>query len=140
MIHRNISIASLASLHTAAKELLTMAGDARVFIFFGDMGSGKTTLIKELCRTLGCKDNLSSPTYSIINQYDYENGKIFHFDLYRLKTAAELLDLGIEEYLTSGSYCFFEWPELVEEMLEPPYLKIVIETNELARELHVTKT
>lgn len=97
----------------AAKALLDFAGNERVFLFDAPMGSGKTTFIKTLCRSLGVVDTMSSPTYSIVNEYKAHDGKmIYHFDLYRLKDISELYDLGFEEYLASGAYVLVEWPEI----------------------------
>ena len=90
----------------------------------GSNGSGKTTLIKELCKILGSQDHFSSPTYSIVNEYVYPGGKLFHFDLYRLKNLNELLDIGFEDYLYSGQYCFIEWPELAKDLINSDYVKI----------------
>ena len=109
-----------------AKRILDFAKDTRLFLFYAPMGAGKTTLIKELCKQLGSNDHFSSPTYSIINEYVSPKGKIFHFDLYRLKSEEELFDLGIEEHLESDNYCFFEWPELVEGLMPSSYLRIDI--------------
>jgi tRNA threonylcarbamoyladenosine biosynthesis protein TsaE len=132
-----ITIASPEKLAAAAKELLDFAGEVKVFLFRGEMGSGKTTLIKEMCRTLGTSDSMSSPTFSIVNEYDSPRGKIFHFDLFRVKHAGELLDIGIDEYLNSGSYCFFEWPELVQDMVQPPYIRVDFSMEGEIRVLHV---
>lgn len=100
------------------------------------MGAGKTTLIKSFCRALGSGDHFSSPTFAIVNEYGSDQGTIFHFDLFRVKHAGELLDIGIDEYLNSGSYCFFEWPELVQDMVEPPYVRVEITVNGEERVLH----
>ena len=125
----NLTINSTDALPETAKALLDYAAPLKLFLFYAQMGAGKTTFIKELCKSLGSTDNFSSPTYSIVNEYNYPGGKIFHFDLYRLKGTEELLDLGIDDYLQSGHYCFFEWPELVEELLDDNYLKIEIKVN-----------
>src|SRR5688500_11060053 len=95
----------LNDLKQVAKTLLEKSG-SKIFLFEGEMGSGKTTLIKEMCKQLGSHDHFSSPTYSIVNEYAFPGGRIFHFDLYRVSRVEELLDLGIEEYLDSGQYCF----------------------------------
>jgi len=108
---------------TAAKLLHTFPHD-RIFLFDGEMGSGKTTFIKALCHTLGCNDNLSSPTFSLVNEYTHPKGKIYHFDLYRIKDMKELLDIGIDEYLDSGQYCFIEWPEKIMTLISAPALQI----------------
>ncbi|MBA2612324.1 MAG: tRNA (adenosine(37)-N6)-threonylcarbamoyltransferase complex ATPase subunit type 1 TsaE [Bacteroidetes bacterium] len=121
-----------------AKHLLELYGDYKIVLCYAPMGAGKTTLIKEFCKALGSTDNFGSPTYSIVNEYKYPGGKIFHFDLYRLKNKEELMDLGIEEYLDSGHYCFFEWPELAEDLIKSKYKKIEIEVNENIRYLRVS--
>jgi tRNA threonylcarbamoyladenosine biosynthesis protein TsaE len=119
---------SLEELPEVAEELLASSKE-RVFLFYAEMGAGKTTLIKELCRKLGSSDHFSSPTYSLVNEYACGNGKIFHFDLYRVKNAEELMDLGFEEYLDSGSYCFIEWPQLAEEFVEGARLNVKIDVD-----------
>lgn len=98
-----------------------------VVAMVGDLGSGKTTLIQSLCKKLGVNDNISSPTFSIINEYKGQNGHLYHIDLYRLKDFHEALDIGIEDYLFSGNICFIEWPQLIIDLLPTPYLKIEIE-------------
>lgn len=125
-----IDISDLAKLPGAAGQLLKFAGDVRVFLFEAEMGAGKTTFIKQLCSQLGSKDSFSSPTYSIVNEYTYPQGKIYHFDLYRLNTSEELLDIGFEEYIDSGNYCFIEWPEKSKVFLPPDYLRITITKNQ----------
>jgi len=135
-----LPIHHLNELPDLAKFLLNFAGDTKHFLFYGPMGVGKTTLIKELCLALGSEDNFSSPTYAIVNEYASEkNGRICHFDLYRVKTREELLDLGIEEYLNTNDFCFFEWPELVEEFIGKGYLKIEMEMADDNRYLKATK-
>ncbi|MES2681021.1 MAG: tRNA (adenosine(37)-N6)-threonylcarbamoyltransferase complex ATPase subunit type 1 TsaE [Bacteroidota bacterium] len=129
----------LNELPDLAKFILTFAGSTRHFLFDAPMGAGKTTLIKEFCKSLGSEDNFSSPSYAIVNEYAGKEGKVFHFDLYRLKSSTELLDLGIEDYLNSGSYCFFEWPEHVRQFIDRDYVKIEIEMNENYRYLRATK-
>ena len=114
-----INISSLNQLPEAAKQLLEQFPQNRIFLFNGEMGSGKTTLIKAICKELKVTDTLSSPTYSIVNEYKTEMGNtIYRFDLYRLKTVAELFDIGFSEYLSSNNYCFIEWPELGEDFYE----------------------
>jgi tRNA threonylcarbamoyladenosine biosynthesis protein TsaE len=99
----------------AAEKLL--AFNNNVFLFYGDMGAGKTTFIKSICQKLGVDDTVSSPTFSIVNEYVSPEGPIYHFDFYRLKTETEAMDLGFEEYLYSGNYCFIEWPEKIPNLL-----------------------
>lgn len=121
-------ITFLENLPGVAKELLSAFSKERLFLFDAQMGTGKTTVIKELCRQLGSTDNFSSPTYSIVNEYKTPTGKIFHFDLYRLKDKAELFDIGFEDYLKTNTYCFMEWPHLAMDFLmSGSYVKVNIE-------------
>ena len=102
--------------------------DDRFFAFFGKMGVGKTTLIKEICAALGVEENVCSPTFAIVNEYSDRNGEpVYHFDFYRMKSAAEAYDIGYEEYFYSGCYCFTEWTEKVEELLPERYVRVEIE-------------
>lgn len=101
---------------------------------------GKTTLIKELCKQLGVVENVSSPTFSIVNEYEAKEEKIYHFDFYRLKDEQEAFDLGYEEYFYSGNYCFVEWPEKIENLLPENAVSISITGNsegERTIELHL---
>lgn len=98
-------------------EFITHYGEYRIFCFQGELGSGKTTLISGCCSYLGSTDTMSSPTFSIVNEYKLPNGKIYHFDLYRMKSLEEIMDIGFEEYIHSGHYCFIEWPEKVKKIL-----------------------
>jgi tRNA threonylcarbamoyladenosine biosynthesis protein TsaE len=135
----NLDISDLGRMSSFAETLLDFAEGKKIFLFYAPMGAGKTTFIKELCIQLGSVDNFSSPTYSIINEYHYPGGKIYHFDLYRLKNAEEVLDLGIEEYLHADNYCFIEWPGLAEIFIEGQYLKIEMEMNKNTRYLRATR-
>jgi tRNA threonylcarbamoyladenosine biosynthesis protein TsaE len=113
----------------------------KIFLFEGDMGAGKTTLIKEMSRALGSEDNFSSPTFSIVNDYHFKGGTIHHFDLYRLNTEEELYDIGFEEYLSSGNYCFIEWPAKALSFLDDSFLKVKIDViSEQSRKIRVTRT
>ena len=124
-----ILINNIAELPDAAKQLLKFSSGEKIFLFEGDMGAGKTTLIKALCAELAVKDITSSPTYSIVNEYIYPNGKVFHFDFYRIKSEIEAYDLGFEEYLYSKHYCFIEWPEKIKGLWPENYIQIVINQN-----------
>lgn len=109
----------LKDLDGIAKELLDFIGDHRIICFYGDLGAGKTTFIKSLCRQLGAGDEVQSPTFSIVNEYETSGGEpVYHFDFYRLKTEEEAYDLGYEQYLFSGYFCFIEWPEKVKDLLD----------------------
>jgi tRNA threonylcarbamoyladenosine biosynthesis protein TsaE len=129
LIFSNVSIAELADV---CKRLLSAAAEQRIWIFVGEMGAGKTTLIKELGRQLHVLDTMSSPTFSIINEYRIaQNANIFHFDFYRIKNEAEAVDIGVEDYLYSGNYCFVEWPEKIPSLLPDVYCKVKIETSDI---------
>jgi tRNA threonylcarbamoyladenosine biosynthesis protein TsaE len=103
----------------------------KVVLFYGEMGNGKTTLIKQLCKKLGVSESTSSPTFSIVNEYKTDkNNTIYHFDFYRIKNESEVLDFGYEEYLYSGNYCFIEWPEKIPNMLPDDVVKVTINKDE----------
>ena len=122
----NIDISDISLHKEAAKQLIEFAKNQRVFLFDAPMGAGKTTFIKSLCHHLGVIDTMSSPTYSIVNEYHTDsNLKIFHFDLYRLNSSEELFKLGFDEYILSGNYLFIEWPKFAEPFLDT-YLRIII--------------
>jgi tRNA threonylcarbamoyladenosine biosynthesis protein TsaE len=118
-------------LNLVASELLKFAGNVKTFLFEGDMGAGKTTLIKSICTELGMKEMASSPTYSIVNEYEYPGGKIYHFDFFRIKTQNEAYDIGFEEYLASGDFCFIEWPQNIPDLWPQNYVKITISVGEV---------
>jgi tRNA threonylcarbamoyladenosine biosynthesis protein TsaE len=125
---RSASIHQLSELSAAGIDLLRSNPLARIFAFQGNMGAGKTTFIKSLCDTLGVMDRTGSPTYSLVNEYRGQEGTtIYHFDFYRINSLEEALDIGFEEYLESGAYCFIEWPEMVDSLLPPDCLKVTIE-------------
>jgi tRNA threonylcarbamoyladenosine biosynthesis protein TsaE len=116
----------------AAKELLKICGDKKIFAFYGAMGAGKTTIIKAICEVLGATDIVSSPTFTLVNEYMTSGGKtLYHIDFYRIKKLEEVFDFGVEEYLTGDSYCFMEWPELVEEILPDERVNVRITVDEL---------
>ena len=135
-----IEINNLAGLEPAAATLLEYAGEERIFIFEGEMGAGKTTFIKALSAAMGVQEVVSSPTFSIVNEYDADGKVIYHFDFYRIKNLQEAYDIGYEEYFYSGDYCFIEWPERVSELLPEHYLKVEIAViNENQRVLSLSK-
>jgi tRNA threonylcarbamoyladenosine biosynthesis protein TsaE len=118
---------------SGAKQLLEHTGENKIFAFYGSMGAGKTTIIKAICEVLGAIDIVSSPTFTLVNEYKTSSEEsIFHIDFYRIKKQEEVYDFGIEEYLTGDSYCFMEWPELIEEILpeETVRVKISVDENE----------
>jgi tRNA threonylcarbamoyladenosine biosynthesis protein TsaE len=113
-----ILIKDKSYLPAAARKLLKYISENRLIAFRGPMGSGKTTIIKAICKELGAVDQISSPTFTLVNEYRTIKGEIlYHIDFYRIKNRDEVFDFGIEEYLTGVSYCFIEWPELVEGVL-----------------------
>lgn len=117
-------------LFEAASEILRFDPQMRCFLFHGEMGSGKTTLIKQLSRQLGVADTVSSPTYSIVNEYRGSAGIVYHFDFYRIKSQSEAFDIGFEEYVASGHYCFIEWPEMIPDLFPEEYIKVSIQATE----------
>jgi tRNA threonylcarbamoyladenosine biosynthesis protein TsaE len=120
-------ISTLESLPSVAKQVLDAFPDSRVFALYGRMGAGKTTLIKELCRELDVADEVQSPTFSIVNEYKTaENDSVYHFDFYRINKIEEVFDIGYEDYVYSGSYCFIEWPELAEDLLPEGTVRLEI--------------
>lgn len=128
-----IRIRNKRELPAAAKTLLNNFQGKRIFAFYGAMGAGKTTFIKAVCESLGAADLVTSPSFTLINEYRRsDGGSLYHIDLYRIKNRNEMLDLGIEEYFSSGSYCFIEWPEMIEEILpsETVNIKITVGKNE----------
>ncbi len=131
-----VRCSALNDLQAAAIDVLKKYSERRVFALFGEMGSGKTTFIKAICEQLGVIDVVSSPTFVIINEYlDSEGESVYHFDFFRLKNKNELLDIGYEDYLYSGDYCFIEWPEKYEELLPENcvYIKIKIDYADQSR-------
>lgn len=124
-----IRINTLEEIEAAARQFVEAMGDNTVFAFYGKMGAGKTTFIKEVCKLLGVTDNITSPTFAIVNEYrsDIAGELIYHFDFYRIKKLEEVYDLGYEDYFYSGALCFIEWPELIEELLPGNTVKVTIE-------------
>jgi len=116
-----------ADLQEIARKLISNYREFSIWCFYAEMGAGKTSLIKKICEELGVNDEMSSPTFSIINEYlNGDNLPVYHFDCYRLKSLHEAQDIGTEEYLYSGNQCLIEWPEIIEPLLSGNYLKISI--------------
>ncbi|HMI04908.1 MAG TPA: tRNA (adenosine(37)-N6)-threonylcarbamoyltransferase complex ATPase subunit type 1 TsaE [Pedobacter sp.] len=135
-----IKITSLDDLDDAAKNLLNFASAEKIFVFEGDMGAGKTTFIKSVAKALDVKDLVSSPTFSIVNEYDALGQPVYHFDFYRIKNLQEAYDIGYEEYFYSGNICLIEWPQKVSGLLPDNYIKTEISiVSESERELVITK-
>ena len=117
---------SIEEIGRTSKIILSLNPSSKIFIFNGEIGSGKTTLIKAIIKELGYKGTVSSPTFSIINEY-LNGDKIYHFDFYRIKNKNELLDIGIDEYISSNNRCFVEWPNLITDMLPDKHIELNID-------------
>lgn len=132
---------SEASIEEAAKKIIHFAGDCTIWLFDGEMGAGKTTLITSICKVFQVTDHVSSPSFSIINEYQNAEGKHFyHFDFYRIKNELEALDLGLEEYFDSIDICMIEWPSMITKWIPDRYLNIKIEIiSEYSRKIYLTK-
>ena len=128
-----IKIQDLSHIRDAARQFIDMIADHTVFAFYGKMGAGKTTFIKAICEELGVKDVITSPTVAIVNEYSIDHSplnvdhSLYHFDFYRIKKLEEVYDMGYEDYFYSGSLCFIEWPELIEELLPDDAVRVIIE-------------
>ncbi|MGK7391730.1 MAG: tRNA (adenosine(37)-N6)-threonylcarbamoyltransferase complex ATPase subunit type 1 TsaE [Candidatus Cyclobacteriaceae bacterium M2_1C_046] len=131
----------LFEIQEVAEKLLKYGNDYRIWLFKGELGAGKTTLIKALSSELGVIDRVSSPTFSLVNEYESESGDIlYHFDFYRVKDEEEAVNIGLEEYFYSGSYCFIEWPSRIPNLLPENYIMVEIKPlDENKRELVITK-
>ena len=123
-------INKIAEINNVAKQFLDHYGDHKIFAFYGEMGSGKTTFIKALCKHLCVKSITKSPTFSIINIYNNDDKELYHFDCYRIENITDFINIGYEEYFNSGNYCFIEWAEKIEEVINNEVLKIKISVNE----------
>jgi len=128
---------SLHEIENSVKQFIAYLKDKKVVAFSGNLGAGKTTFIKELCKQLGVKENVTSPTFSIINQYTtVNNSTIFHIDLYRVKDEEEAINAGVEESIYSGDVCFIEWPEKLISLLPEDTVDVFMEAvNESKRKL-----
>ena len=122
-----IVIADKSRLREAARQFLKETAGKQIFAFYGEMGSGKTTFIRALCQEMGVTDTVTSPTFTLVNEYRRPAGTpVYHFDFYRIKKITEVLDFGIEEYFDSGAPCLMEWPGMVEPLLPGETLRITI--------------
>ena len=121
-------VKNINDLDEVSSKILEHNNKYKKFAFFGDMGVGKTTLIKSLLKKLGVNDNVTSPTFSIVNEYFSEKlGSIFHFDFYRIKNEKEAYDIGIDEYLSSDNYCFIEWPNKINGFIDDNFINVYID-------------
>jgi tRNA threonylcarbamoyladenosine biosynthesis protein TsaE len=141
MSSKSIKYNSLNEIKNVAKTILDFGQKTPVWIFEGQMGAGKTTLIKAICDVLVVTSHVQSPTYSLVNEYTTKQGiDLYHFDFYRIKNEEEAMDIGVEDYLYSGERCFIEWASKIANLLPSKYLKISIEVSEDGvREIHLEK-
>ncbi|MEP2770802.1 MAG: tRNA (adenosine(37)-N6)-threonylcarbamoyltransferase complex ATPase subunit type 1 TsaE [Fulvivirga sp.] len=132
---------SLDEIDEVAEQLIAFGRDVNIWLFEGEMGAGKTTLIKSICAQLGVEDTVNSPTFSIVNEYQSHNEEvIYHFDFYRIKDESEATEIGAEEYFDSGAYCFIEWPSKVENILPEEVLNINISvTGKTSRKIQLSR-
>ena len=134
-------ISSSDNLKEAAKQIISFSKDIPVWLFDGTMGAGKTTLIKAICEVLEVSDNVTSPTFSLVNEYQTKKGEtIYHFDFYRIKSEEEASDIGVEEYFYSKDLCFVEWPSMIPSLLPDDYISIRIEiVSDKERKIRLSK-
>ena len=126
-----IPIPTLGDLDQAARKFMELRGNATVMAFSGALGAGKTTFIQALCRNLGVRTEVTSPTFSLVNEYFTPEGhSVYHFDLYRIEDPSELFDMGYEEYFYSGELCFIEWPEKADHLIPDTALRVEIVVGE----------
>ena len=135
-----LKVGSIEELDNAAQEIINFADGQSLWLFYGEMGSGKTTLIKAIAKAFGVEDIVQSPTFSIVNEYRNPEDEVFyHFDFYRIKNETEALDVGANEYFDSGDFCFIEWPQKISNLIPDCYLSIDIEiTSKTSRVLNLT--
>lgn len=130
-MNNKIRINGIDDIGRAAKEFLQLRPPLPVIALYGEMGAGKTTFTKALCRALNVKEGVNSPTFTLINEYTTEGGElIFHFDFYRINKLEEAFDIGFEEFVDSGHLCIIEWPEKIEQILPPDTLRVKISVLE----------
>jgi tRNA threonylcarbamoyladenosine biosynthesis protein TsaE len=130
----------LEDLDKAAEDLLDFCGDSKIFAFYGEMGAGKTTFIKKICTKLSVSENVSSPTFAIVNEYKTREEKpIYHFDFYRITNYGEAYDLGYENYFYSGNHCFIEWPENIKDLLPEETVNVHFKIEDSSRLITIQK-
>ena len=125
-----LSSARLSDLPHVARLIVEAARECRVVAFYGQMGSGKTTLIQQVCLQLGVNQEVTSPTFALVYEYaGRDQHPVYHFDFYRIEDPVEALDFGLEEYLDSGNICLMEWPEMIEDLLPEERLEVRLTVN-----------
>ena len=132
---------TLDTIHVVSDHIKDLVNNYTIFLFEGDMGSGKTTLIKQIVKDIGISENVKSPTFSLVNEYIENDLIIFHFDLYRINKENELDSIGFYEYLDSGKLCFIEWPDIAIQNIYKDYVLIKISiTSDSEREIEILKS
>ena len=132
---------TLDTIHVVSDYIKDLINNYTIFLFEGDMGSGKTTLIKQVVKDIGISENVKSPTFSLVNEYIENDLVIFHFDLYRINKENELDSIGFYEYLNSGKLCFIEWPDIAIQNIYKDYVLIKISiTSDSEREIEILKS
>ena len=127
----DLLLKDLSDLDVAAKAFIDIMSNKKVFAFYGEMGAGKTTFIKAICKSMGVVGAITSPTFSLVNEYITDSGiSIYHFDFYRIKNIEEVYDFGYEDYFYSDNICFIEWPELIESLLPDDVVEVRISIDE----------
>lgn len=131
---------SESDLEKVASKIIAFAEDQHIWIFYGEMGAGKTTIIRAIADQYEIEDNVHSPTFSLVNEYgNYKDEIFYHFDFYRIKNEVEAMDIGVEEYFDSGDLCFIEWPQKIPSLLPEKYLIINIEiTSHTGRKIKIS--
>lgn len=129
---------SITDLQQVSNHLSELILGYKIILFSGEMGAGKTTLIKAFCKHLGVEDEVSSPTFSLVNEYEGRDGKIYHFDLYRIQSEEELFDIGYEDYFFSGYLCLVEWPEMASGIIPQNHISVKIRVENDQRIITVT--
>ena len=127
----NFILKDISDIDTAAKIFVEKFGNKKIFAFYGEMGAGKTTFIKAVCKSMGVTGTITSPTFSLVNEYKTDNGMtIYHFDFYRIENIEDVYDFGYEDYFYSDKMCFIEWPELVETLLPEDVVEVKISVDD----------
>ena len=139
MKEKQFHINSVEQLSEVSDYLISMRNEADIIAFYGAMGAGKTTLIKNLCHKMSVTDEVNSPTFAIVNEYVTEKGEsVYHFDFYRIKKIEEAYDIGFENYFDSGNLCLIEWPEMIESLMPEKYIRVEIRQGMTDNEREIT--
>ena len=129
---------TISDLLAVSKHLAELVSEEKIILFSGEMGAGKTTLIKEFCKYLEVQNEVSSPTFSLVNEYESKVGPVYHFDLYRIQSEEELYDIGYEDYFYSGYLCLVEWPEMASGIIPANHISVKIRVENDQRIITVT--